>query len=103
MVLLSTIGLCCDETYRARTNFNDGDDDGDDDGNEDVNDDDNADSRSVSDGPIFNLITTPWSHVGGLGNDDGDGAAAVAHYISTHWIIYLPYKDPIKDVPSTNV
>ena len=80
------------------TNYNYGDNAGDDDGNEDGNDDNNVASGSGSDGPIFNLLTTPRSRGEGSG-DNGDGAAAAVHYISTCRTIYLPYKDPIKDVP----
>ena len=72
-------------------------DNGYDDENEDVNNDDNAASGSGSDVPIFNPITTPRSHGGGFG-DDGDGAAATAHYVSTCCTKFIPYKDPIKDV-----
>ena len=56
------------------TNYDDRDDD--------RNDDDNADSGSGSDGPIFEPIITPRSCGGGSGNN-GDGATAAAHYIST--------------------
>ena len=88
------IGLCCDETNGAMTNY----DDGDDNGNEDGNDDDNAASGSGSDGPIFDPITTPQSRGEGSG-DDGDSAAAAAHYVSKRQTIYLPYKNHSKDVP----
>ena len=84
------LGLCCDEIYGAMTNYDDGDNDG--------NKDDNAASGSGPDGPIFDPITTPWSR-GGRSGDDGNGAAAVAHYVSTRRTIYLPYKNYIKDVP----
>ena len=97
-ILRSMLGLCCDETYGAMTNYNNGDDDRDNDGNKDGNDDDNAASESGSDGPIFDVISTPWSRRGGSGDDDY-GAAAAAHYVSTCRTIYLPYKDHIKDVP----
>ena len=90
VVLRSMLGLCCVKTYSAMTNYyngdddrdDDGDDNGDDDGNADGNDDDNTTSGSGSDGPIFNPITTPRSRGRGSGND-GDGAVAAAHYIST--------------------
>ena len=78
--------------------LNNGEYERDDKGNEDRNNDDNTASISGSDGPIFNLITMSWSSGGGMG-DVGNGAAAVAHYISTHLTIYLSYKDSIKDVP----
>ena len=52
-ILRSMLGLCCDETYGAMTNYNDEDDNGDNYGNKDGNDDDNAASESGSDGPIF--------------------------------------------------
>ena len=80
------------------TNYDDGDENVDNDGNEGEHDDDNAASRSGSDDPIFDPITTPRSHGEALGNDL-DGAASVAHYVSTCWSIYLPYKNHIKDVP----
>ena len=58
------------------TNYDDGDDNGDDNvddnGNKYGNDDDNTTSGSGSNGPVFDLITMPRSHGGGLG-DDGDG------------------------------
>ena len=47
------------------TNYNDGDDDKYDDGN----DNENVTSLSVSDGLIFDLITTPRSRRGGMGDD----------------------------------
>ena len=79
------------------------DDDIDNDGNEDGNDDDNTASGSGSDGQIFDPVMTPQSRGGGSGNDgnvdDDEGATAAAHYVSTSWTIYLPYKDHIKDVP----
>ena len=59
------LGLCCDETYGAMTNYDDGDDDGDNDGNNDGNNDDNAASGSGSDGPIFDPIESP-----GLAEED---------------------------------
>ena len=69
------------------TKYDNGGDDGkDNDGNEDGNDDNNAAARSGSDGSIFDPITTPRSCGGGLG-DDGDGAAAAAHYVSMRWTI----------------
>ena len=86
-------GLCCNETYIAMTNYDDVHDNVDEDGNNDGN----ADSGSGSNGPIFDIITPPQSHGGGSGDDDV--AVAVAHYISSRCTIYLPYKDPIKDVP----
>ena len=78
-------------------NYDDRDDTGDNDVNEDRNNDENAAFGSGPDGPIFNLIMPPWSHEGVTGNDS-NGAAAVAHYVSSRWTIYLPYKDHIKDV-----
>ena len=66
-----------------------------DDGNKDRNKDDNAASGSESDGLIFNLIMTPRSRGGGSG-DDGNGAMAAAHYISTllkmcHKLLYAKF------------
>ena len=46
------------------TKYDDRDDDGNNEVNEDRNDDDNAASASVSNGPIFDKITTPWSRLG---------------------------------------
>ena len=91
------LGLCCDETCGAMTNYDDGDDDGDNDGNGD----DNAPSRSVSDGPIFNPITMTQSRGVESGNDgdDGDDAAVATYYVYMRRTIYLPFKDHIKDVP----
>ena len=66
-----------------------------DNGNEDGNKDKNSASRSGSDGTIFDLITMPWYHGGGLG-DDSDGDTAAAQYISISFTIYLPYKYHIK-------
>ena len=70
------------------------------DGNKNRNVDENAASGLVSYGPILDSITMPQSSRGGLGNNN-DGAAAAAHYLSTHRTIYLPYKYPIKDLPKT--
>ena len=97
-ILRSMLGLCCDETYGAMTNYNDEDDNGDNYGNKDGNDDDSAASESGSDGLIFDPVTMPWSRRGGSGDDD-DGAAAAAHYVSMRQTIYLPDKDHIKNVP----
>ena len=47
--------------------------------------------------PIFDLIMMHQS-CRGVSGDNGNGALADAHYISTHRTIYIPYKDPIKDV-----
>ena len=84
------------------TNYDDRDDDadnnGNEDGNEDRNDDDNAASRSGSNSPILNPIMMHLYHGGVYGND-GDSAESAVHYVSTCRTIYLPYKDPIKDVP----
>ena len=55
------LGLCCDETYGAMTNYGDWYDNGDNDGNKDGNDDNNSASGSLSYGLIFNLIIHPWS------------------------------------------
>ena len=63
-------------------------DDGDNYGNKDGNQNNNTAAKSGYNGPIFGTIT-PQSHGGGLGNN-GDGAAAAAHYVSTCWtIIYI--------------
>ena len=78
------------------TKYNDGYDDGDNDGNKDRNDDDNSAAGSVSDGTIFNQITTPRSCGGGSGKYC---TMYMTHYASTCRTIYLPYKDHIKYVP----
>ena len=88
------LGLCCDETYGAMTNY----DDGDKDGNKDRNDDGIAASVSGSNGLVFNLITMPQYRVG-VSGDNGNSAAAAAHNVSMSRNIYLPYKDHIRDVP----
>ena len=79
-------------------NYDARDNDRDNDRNKDGNEDDNAASGSGSDGPVFDPITTPWSH-GGLSGDNSDGAAAVTHYVSRRWTIYPTYKYHIKGVP----
>ena len=63
------------------------------------NNDGNDASRSGSNGAFFDPIMMPWSHGGGS-QCNIDGIAAAERYIiyKCH-IIYLPYKDPIKDVP----
>ena len=58
------LGLCCNGIYRAMKNHDDGYDDGDIDGNEYGNNDENVASGLGSDGPIFDPITTPRSHLG---------------------------------------
>ena len=58
------LGICCDETYGAMKNHNNGYDVGYNDRNKDVNNDDNAASGVISDGPIFDPTTTPWSRLG---------------------------------------
>ena len=93
------LGLCFDETYSATKNYNGGYDEGDNDGNKDRNNDDNSASILGYNGPIFGPITTPWSRREGSGDHgDGESVGAVTHYVSTRRIIYLPYKDHIKDV-----
>ena len=92
------IGLCCDKTYSEMNKYYNGYDDEDHDGNEDGNNNDNAASVSVSDGPIFDPITTPHYCVRGVFNN-GDSYVAVVHYVSTCHNIYIPYKYHIKDVP----
>ena len=80
------------------TNYGNWYDNRDNDGNEDGNDDNNATSGLGSDGPIFDTITMPWYHGGGLGDNKYDTTATV-HYSYMCQTIYLPYKDPIKYVP----
>ena len=60
------IGLCCNEKYSAMTNYDDRDDDEYGDRKKDGNNNDNSTSRLVSNGPIFDTITTPQSRGGGL-------------------------------------
>ena len=88
------LGHCCDDTYGAITNY----DNGDEDGNKNGNYDDNAASISGSNGLIFNLITMPQSRIR-VSGDNRNSAAAVAHNLSMSRNIYPPYKDHIKDVP----
>ena len=64
MVLQSIVGLFCNKTYSAMTDYDDEDDEGYHVGNKDGNDNDNAASISGSYGPIFDLITAPWYHGG---------------------------------------
>ena len=84
------------------TNYDSRDDDKYDNGKKDGNDKGNAVYVSVSNGTIFDAITMLHSYGVGLG-DNGNGATAAAHYISTHLTIYLPYKDPIKNRTKTIV
>ena len=80
------------------TNCDGGDSIEDNDGDKVRNNNNKSSSRSVSDGPIYDPITTPRSR-GGVSVDDGNIAAAAAHYVSTHWIIYISYRYHIKGVP----
>ena len=84
------LGLFYDKTYRVMKNYDNGDKNRDNDRNKDGNDNDNATSASGYGGPIVYSIITPWSCKGGLVNN-GYITAAVAHYASTRWTIYLPY------------
>ena len=87
------IGLCCNKTYGAMTNHDNGDDDGDNDGNEDGNNNDNAAHGSISDFPIFDLIVMPRSRLS-LAEEDWATTALRSHvYLRVG--IYLPYKYPI--------
>ena len=82
------------------TNHDDGDDDEDDDGNEDENDDDNVTSGSGSDGPIFDPIVTPWSHLGLTEEDRATTMTVVRsrRHMYLRIEIYLPYKYPINTI-----
>ena len=66
------------------TNYDDGDKDRNGDENEERNDDNNVASGSWYDGPIFDPITTTWSHGRGLDNDSdgwyGHGALYIYHF-----------------------
>ena len=66
------LGLFCNETYNVMTKYNDGDDNRADNGNKYGNGDDNVTSISGSNGPIFDMVETPWYYVGIL-VDGGDG------------------------------
>ena len=80
-------------------NYDGGDDGRYDDGKKYGNCDNNTASIPGYNGPIFGPITTPWSRREGSGDHgDGESVGAVTHYVSTRRIIYLPYKDHIKDV-----
>ena len=74
-------------------NYDDSYENGDNNGNGDKN----TASGSGPNDPILNPITTPRSRGVGQG-DDGDGAVAATYYVSMCWTIYIPNKDPIKDV-----
>ena len=80
------------------TNYDDGYDGVDDDRKKDGQNYDNAASRSLSCGPFFDPITTPWSQRSRSRNDS-DASAAVEQYISMCQTIYLPYKYSTKDTP----
>ena len=72
------------------TNYNNGDDDG----NDEIYEDDNVASGSVSDGTIFDPITTPRNCRGS--GDDRNSAVAAANYISTllkmcHKLLYAKF------------
>ena len=58
------LGLCCNETYITMKKHNNGDEDGDNHKKKDRNEKGNVASRSVSDFPIFDPITMPWSCLG---------------------------------------
>ena len=103
-ILRSMIDICCRETCGAMTKYDGRDDNKYNDINEDRNGNYNNAAGSESDDPIFDTITVFQSHGGGSGdNVKGDGAAAAGHYISTHWSIYLPYKNHSQDAPLTDV
>ena len=72
--LKTVLELCCDKTYGTMAEYDGGDDDGDNDRNEVRNDDDNATARSGSDGPIFDMITTPRLGLGLTGQDQATDA-----------------------------
>ena len=89
-ILRSMLGLCCEKTYVAMTNH----DGGDDDGNGDGNDNYNTASGLVSDGLIFDQITTPKSC---LGLAEEDWVTMITELqtwrpVYLHVGIYLPYK-----------
>ena len=88
------LDLCCDETYGAMTNHDDGNDSGDNDRNKDKNDDSNVASGPGSDGPVFNPIATPRSRLG-IAEDywaTTTTALQKRRHMYLHVDIYLPYK-----------
>ena len=84
---------CCDKTYGAMTNHNDGDNDG----NEDKSDDGNAASGSGSDGWIFDPIATPRSCLDLVEEDWATITTGLRprRHMYLRVGIYLPYKYPI--------
>ena len=69
-------------------------------GNEDGNDDESATSGSGSNGPIFDPITTTWSHLS-LSEEylaTTKTALRPRHTIYLHIGIYLPYKQPVNTI-----
>ena len=86
-ILQSMLGLCCDETYDARTDYNGVDDDGDNDGNEDRNENGNAAPRSGSYSPIFDPITTLWSH-GVVSANNGDTTLCIYTHMHIYGLIF---------------
>ena len=95
-------GLCCNETYGAMTNNDDGDDNRDNNENEDGNNDSNAASGLESDYPIFHPITTPWSHLGIVEEDrvTTPTTMRLRHCMYLRFGIYLPHKYPIYAIVS---
>ena len=91
------LGLCCNETYITMKKHNNGDEDGDNHKKKDRNEKGNVASRSVSDFPIFDPITMPWSCLG-LAEEDRETMKTALRpwcHIYLRVGIYLPYKYPI--------
>ena len=88
------LGLCCDKTYGAITNCDDGYDDRYNDGNEDGNNNGNADSGLGYDGMIFDLIVAPQKCLGLVEEDQETTKIEPRtwHHIYLRVGIYLPYK-----------
>ena len=79
------------------TKYDERDDNRDNDGNEFVNDDDNATAVSVSDGPIFDPITMPWSRLG-LADEDRATTATLLWLQRTMYPHAGLYIYPIKSI-----
>ena len=98
------LGLWCKKTYGAMTNHDGGDDNGNNDGNnngnEDWNNEDNVAFGLGSDGPIFDLIFTPWSRLSLTEDDQATTTMALRtrHHMYLRVGIYLPYKYPINAI-----
>ena len=86
------------------TKYDNGDDDGDNCGNKDRNNNNNVAVVLVSDGLIFDPITALWLRLGLAGEDQVATAMPLQPrrnmylYVGLYCMLYLHYKDHIKDV-----